>query len=82
MPHLLGHSRALQTKVKFWQENFVALDVAAGHQARPAGLFDPLLEAIAAGEEALSGAVDPARRNGPALTGQWGCAAWHLCEAS
>jgi len=35
----------------------VALDLAAGHQAPPAELFDPLLEAIDAGEEALSGAL-------------------------
>jgi len=47
----------LQAKVKLWQENFVALDLAAGHQAPPAGLFDTLLDTIDAGEEALSGTL-------------------------
>ncbi len=51
----LSSTPALQAKVKLWQENFVALDLAAGHQAPPAGLFDPLLDAIAASEEALAG---------------------------
>jgi hypothetical protein len=45
----------LQAKVKLWQENFVALDLAAGHQVPPAGLFGTLLDAIDADEEALSG---------------------------
>jgi hypothetical protein len=44
----------LQAKVKLWQENFVALDLAAGHHALPAGLFGTLLDAIDAGEEARS----------------------------
>jgi hypothetical protein len=49
-------------KVKLWQENFgqenfVARDLAAGHQAPPAGLFDPLLDVIDAGEKALSGTL-------------------------
>jgi hypothetical protein len=44
----------VQAKVKLRQENIVALDLAAGHQAPPAGLFDTLLDAIAAGEEAHS----------------------------
>jgi hypothetical protein len=35
----------------------MALDLAAGHQALPAGLFDSLLDAIDAGEEAFSGAL-------------------------
>jgi hypothetical protein len=47
----------LQAKVKLWQENFVALDLAAGHQAPPAGLFGTLLDAIDACEEAVSGAL-------------------------
>jgi hypothetical protein len=29
----------MQAKVKLWQENFVALALAAGHQAPSAGLF-------------------------------------------
>jgi hypothetical protein len=33
----------------------VALDLAAGHQAPPAGLFGTLLDANDAGEEARSG---------------------------
>jgi hypothetical protein len=47
----------LQAKIKLWQENFVALDLAAGHQAPPAGLFAMLLDALAAGEEAVSGTL-------------------------
>jgi hypothetical protein len=47
----------LQAKVKLWQENFVALDLAAGHQAPPAGLFGTLLDAIDGGEEARSGTL-------------------------
>jgi hypothetical protein len=47
----------LQAKVKLWQENFVALDLAAGHQAPPAGLFGTLLDANDAGEEARSGTL-------------------------
>jgi hypothetical protein len=47
----------MQAQVKLWQENFVALDLAAGHQVPPAGLFATLLDAIAAGGEALSGAL-------------------------
>ncbi len=35
----------------------MALDLAAGHQAPPAGLFDPLLDAIDADEEALPGTL-------------------------
>jgi hypothetical protein len=37
-----------------------ARDLAAGHQAPPAGLFATLLDAFAAGEGALSGALDAA----------------------
>src|ERR1700730_4906607 len=45
----------LQAKVKLWQENFVAIDLAAGRQAPPAGLFETILDAIAAGETELPG---------------------------
>ncbi len=62
----LSGDPALQAKVKLWQENFVALDLAAGRQAPPAGLFDTILDAIDAGEEALSGTLT--RRAG---TGVW-----------
>ncbi len=37
----------------------MALDLAAGQQARPAGLIDTLLDAIEAGEEALPGTLTP-----------------------
>jgi hypothetical protein len=47
----------LQAKVKLWQENFVALGLAAGYQAPSAGLFGTLLDAIDAGEEALPGTL-------------------------
>ena len=58
---------ALQAKIKLWQENFVALDLAAGRQAPPAGLFDTILDAIDAGAgDKLSGTLT--RRGG---TGVW-----------
>jgi hypothetical protein len=62
----LSSDPALEAKVKLWQENFVALDLAAGRQAPPAGLFDVIVAAIDAGEAALSGTVT--RRAG---TGVW-----------
>jgi hypothetical protein len=46
---------ALQAKVKLWQENFVAVDLAAGRQVPPAGLFDTILDAIDARETELPG---------------------------
>jgi hypothetical protein len=55
----------LQAKVKLWQENFVAVDLAAGRQVPPAGLFDAILDAIAA-ESELPGTLT--RRAG---TGVW-----------
>ncbi len=45
----LSGDPALQAKVKLWQENFVALDLAAGRQVPPAGLFDTILDAVDAG---------------------------------
>ena len=62
----LSRDPALETKVKLWQENFVALDLAAGRKAPPAGLFDVIVAAIDAGEAALSGTLT--RRAG---TGVW-----------
>jgi hypothetical protein len=53
----LSRDPALEAKVKLWQENFVALDLAAGRQAPPAGLFDVIVAAIDAGESALSGTL-------------------------
>jgi hypothetical protein len=53
----LSSDPALQAKIKLWQENFVALDLAAGRQAPPAGLFDVIVAAIDAGEAALSGTL-------------------------
>jgi anti-sigma factor ChrR (cupin superfamily) len=62
----LSSDPALQAKVKLWQENFATLDLAAGRQAPPAGLFDMILDAIGAGETALPGTQT--RRAG---TGVW-----------
>ena len=42
----LSRDPALEAKVKLWQENFVALDLAAGRQAPPAGLFDVIVAAM------------------------------------
>ena len=47
---------ALQAKIKLWQENFIALDLAAGRQVPPAGLFDTIVVSA-------FGHSDPARRN-------------------
>ncbi|MGI8569429.1 MAG: cupin domain-containing protein [Methylocella sp.] len=57
---------ALQAKVKLWQENFVALDLAAGREFPPAGLFDTILAAIGAAARELPGTLT--RRAG---TGVW-----------
>jgi len=63
----LSSDPALQAKVKLWQENFVALDLAARQQAPPAGLFDMIVAAIDAGaRDELSGTLT--RRAG---TGVW-----------
>jgi ChrR Cupin-like domain len=62
----LSSDSALQAKVKLWQENFVAVDLAAGRNAPPVGLFDTILDAIDADEAALSGTLT--RRAG---TGVW-----------
>jgi anti-sigma factor ChrR (cupin superfamily) len=62
----LSGDPALHTKVKLWQENFIAVDLAAGRQVPPAGLFDMIVAAIDAGETALSGTLT--RRAG---TGVW-----------
>jgi hypothetical protein len=62
----LSSDPALQAKIKLWQENFVAVDLAAGRQAPPAGLFDTVLDAIDAGKTELPGTLT--RRAG---TGVW-----------
>jgi hypothetical protein len=63
----LSSDPALQAKIQHWQENFVALDLAAGRQAPPAGLFDTILDAIDTGaREQLPGTQT--RRAG---TGAW-----------
>jgi anti-sigma factor ChrR (cupin superfamily) len=62
----LSSNPALQAKVKLWQENFVAVDLAAGRQVPPAGLFDKILDVIDAGETELPGTLT--RRAG---TGAW-----------
>jgi ChrR Cupin-like domain len=45
----LSSDLALQAKVKIWQDNFIGVDLAAGGQPPPAGLFDKILDAIDAG---------------------------------
>ena len=62
----LSGDPALQAKIKLWQENFVAVDLAAGRQAPPAGLFEMIVAAIDAGEKELPGTLT--RRAG---TGVW-----------
>jgi hypothetical protein len=57
---------ALRAKIKLWQENFVAVDLAAERQVPPAGLFKTILDAIGAGENELPGTQT--RRAG---TGAW-----------
>lgn len=56
----------LRAKIQFWQENFVAVDLAAGRQVPPAGLFDTIVAAIDVGETKLPGTLT--RRAG---TGVW-----------
>jgi ChrR Cupin-like domain len=53
----LSSDPGLQAKVKLWQEDFVAVDLAAGRQVPPAGLFDRILDAIDAGETELPGTL-------------------------
>jgi hypothetical protein len=62
----LSGDPALQAKVKLWQENFVALDLAAGQEMPPAGLFDTIVAAIDAAARELPGTLT--RRAG---TGVW-----------
>ncbi len=54
---------ALQAKVKLWQENFVAVDLAAERQVPPAGLFDDDFRCHRRRRKRASGHADPARRN-------------------
>jgi len=63
----LSSDPALQAKVKLWQENFVAVDLAAGRQVPPAGIFDRILDAIGAG----AGEKLPGTRTRRAGTGAW-----------
>jgi anti-sigma-K factor RskA len=49
----LSNNPALQAKAKLWQENFAAVDLAAGGQAPPAGLFDTIHDAIGTGKTEL-----------------------------
>ena len=62
----LSSDLALQAKIKLWQENFIALDLAARRQVPPAGLFDTIVAAIGTNDAALSGTLT--RRAG---TGIW-----------
>jgi hypothetical protein len=62
----LSGDPALQAKIKLWQENFIAIDIAAGRQVPPAGLFDAIVAAIDAAALELPGTQT--RRAG---TGGW-----------
>ncbi len=59
----LSGDPALQARVKLWQENFVALDLAAGRQDPPAGLFDKISRRHRRRRNGAFGHPDPARRN-------------------
>jgi anti-sigma factor ChrR (cupin superfamily) len=59
-------TQALQTKVKLWQENFAALDLAATPGRPPEGVFDRILAAIDAEARKVPGTLT--RRAG---TGVW-----------
>jgi hypothetical protein len=59
-------TQALQTKVKLWQENFAALDLAAMPQHPPEGVFARILAAIDAEARGIPGTLT--RRAG---TGVW-----------
>jgi anti-sigma factor ChrR (cupin superfamily) len=62
----LSDDPALQAKVKLWQENFMAIDLACGRQVPPAGLFDRIVAAIDADTREIPGTQT--RRAG---TGVW-----------
>jgi anti-sigma factor ChrR (cupin superfamily) len=62
----LASEPALQAKVKLWQENFAALDLAAPQEHPPADLLDRVFASIDAAEEELPGTLT--RRAG---TGTW-----------
>ncbi|HEY8032146.1 MAG TPA: cupin domain-containing protein [Methylocella sp.] len=62
----LSGDPALRAKVNLWQENFATLDLAAGRESPPDGLFAKILDAIGAGETELPGTQT--RRAG---TGVW-----------
>lgn len=62
----LASDPALQAKVSLWQENFIALDLAADRQLPPGRLFDSVLASIDADAEELQGTLT--RRAG---TGVW-----------
>jgi hypothetical protein len=62
----LSGNPALQAKVKLWQENFMAIDLACGRQVPPPGLFDRMVAAIDADTREIPGTQT--RRAG---TGAW-----------
>ena len=51
----LASDPVLQANVAFWQEKFAPLDLDAGRQVPPAGLFDAIIAAIDVGEKNLPG---------------------------
>ena len=62
----LANDPALQTKVKLWQDNFAALDLAAAPELPPEGLFDKIAAGIDADLREVPGTLT--RRAG---SGDW-----------
>jgi hypothetical protein len=52
-----SQTKALQTKVKLWQENFAALDLAATPERPPEDVFGRILAAIGAEAREISGTL-------------------------
>ncbi|MGH6857064.1 MAG: cupin domain-containing protein [Methylocella sp.] len=62
----VSSDKALRAKVELWQEKFVALDLAAGQEIPPEGVFDRIVAAIDADTREVPGTQT--RRAG---TGVW-----------
>ena len=53
----LAGDEALHSKVKLWQDNFAALDLAAGTELPPQGIFEQIVVGIDAGAGAVPGTL-------------------------
>jgi ChrR Cupin-like domain len=62
----LANDPALQKKIKLWQDNFAVIDLTAGLELPPEGLFDKIAAGIDADLREVSGTLT--RRAG---TGDW-----------